>query len=114
MAIVRSEGFYEEGFYDNENPLTPAGIEPATFRFVTQHLNHCATAVLQWYSLYQKVREKLVKWATTQMRSQIYKGMSDTRDIAPVILIFDTTHMSGGFHAPVALPPQNEALVSSE
>jgi len=28
-----------------ENPLTPAGIEPATFRFVTQHLNHCATAV---------------------------------------------------------------------
>ena len=24
---------------------TPAGIEPATFRFVTQHLNHCATAV---------------------------------------------------------------------
>jgi len=28
-----------------KNPLTPAGIEPATFRFVTQHLNHCATAV---------------------------------------------------------------------
>jgi len=28
-----------------KNPLTLAGIEPATFRFVTQHLNHCATAV---------------------------------------------------------------------
>ena len=28
-----------------KHPLTPAGIEPATFRFVTQHLNHCATAV---------------------------------------------------------------------
>jgi hypothetical protein len=27
------------------NPLTPAGIEPATFRFVAQNLNHCATAV---------------------------------------------------------------------
>ena len=25
--------------------MTPAGIEPATFRFVSQHLNHCATAV---------------------------------------------------------------------
>jgi len=24
--------------------MTLAGIEPATFRFVTQHLNHCATA----------------------------------------------------------------------
>ena len=27
-----------------KNPLTPAGIDPATFRFVAQHLNHCATA----------------------------------------------------------------------
>ena len=28
-----------------KNQLTPAGIEPATFRFVAQHLNHCVTAV---------------------------------------------------------------------
>jgi len=28
-----------------KNPLTPAEIEPATFRFVAQHLNNCATAV---------------------------------------------------------------------
>ena len=28
-----------------KNPLTPAGIETATFRFVAQHFNHCATAV---------------------------------------------------------------------
>jgi len=27
------------------DPLTLAGIEPATFRIVAQHLNHCATAV---------------------------------------------------------------------
>ena len=26
-------------------PVTPAGSEPVTFRFVAQHLNHCATAV---------------------------------------------------------------------
>jgi hypothetical protein len=25
--------------------MTPAGVETATFRFVEQHLNHCATAV---------------------------------------------------------------------
>ena len=29
--------------------MTPAGIEPATLRFVAQHLNHCATAVPRTY-----------------------------------------------------------------
>jgi len=42
-AIVRSEVFMSM-----KNPLTPAGIEPATFRFVAQHLNHCATVVPSW------------------------------------------------------------------
>jgi hypothetical protein len=28
-----------------KNPLTPVGIEAATFRIIAQHLNHCATAV---------------------------------------------------------------------
>jgi hypothetical protein len=28
-------------------PMTPDGIEPATFRFVAQRLNHCAT--VHWY-----------------------------------------------------------------
>jgi len=32
-------------FMSMKNPLTLDGIESATFRFVSQHLNHCATAV---------------------------------------------------------------------
>ena len=28
-----------------KNSPTPAGIEPAIFWFVAQHLNHCATTV---------------------------------------------------------------------
>jgi len=32
-------------FMSMKNPLTPAGIEPATFRFVAQHLNHCPISV---------------------------------------------------------------------
>jgi len=47
--------------------MTPAGIEPVTFRFIAQHLNHCATMIprildsnihifttTQWDGPYQK------------------------------------------------------------
>ena len=30
------------GYVNEKFLMTPAGIEPATFRFVAQHLNHCA------------------------------------------------------------------------
>jgi hypothetical protein len=39
-AIVRSEELGRR-----KNPVKPSGIEPATFRFVAQYLNHCDTAV---------------------------------------------------------------------
>jgi hypothetical protein len=38
-AIVRPEGLCQW-----KVPVTPSGVDPATFRFVVQYLNHCATA----------------------------------------------------------------------
>jgi len=43
-----------------KNPLTPAGIEPATFRFVAQHLNHCATASYVGVNI-NNIGEKILK-----------------------------------------------------
>jgi hypothetical protein len=35
-------------------PITPSGIEPATFRLVAQYLNHCDTAVLHVHKAHIK------------------------------------------------------------
>jgi len=32
--------------------MTPAGIEPATFRFVAQHLNHCTSVVPHYITMH--------------------------------------------------------------
>jgi len=54
-----------------KNPLAPAGIEPATFRFVTQHLNHRATA--QSLVLVLNFSMEKVKIATDLAISSIVK-----------------------------------------
>jgi len=35
-----------------KNPLTPAGIEPAIFRFLAQHRNHCAIYNIYYIYIY--------------------------------------------------------------
>ena len=63
-----------------KNPLTPAGIEPATYRFVAHHLNHCATAVPQYkkYIIYLK---KGVLSKLTQL--ELFSAYFDTPNYQP-------------------------------
>ena len=42
-----------------KNPVTPAGIEQATFRFVAQYLNHCATAVAKKVKVKDKNKKEI-------------------------------------------------------
>ena len=51
-----------------KNPLTPAGIEPATFRIVAQHLSHCAIALAPppFCTYTTKINPKLPYYFITQ------------------------------------------------
>jgi len=50
-------------------PMTPAGIEPTTFRFVAQHLNHCATAVPEIITQYARYEHESGKFTLNQRGS---------------------------------------------
>jgi len=65
--------------------MTPTGIEPATFRFVAHHLNHCATAVpgtrhITWKIIQNKMKcAALVKFCILGEQDGRYKcGISIT------------------------------------
>jgi len=44
-VLISVGGWVDPMAMSMKNPQTPAGIEPAAFRFVAQHLSDCATAV---------------------------------------------------------------------
>ena len=59
--------------------LTPAGIEPATYRFVAQFLNHCATAVPHLaYSLVNIVTELSQLLRTLITKSKVIYSLTRT------------------------------------
>jgi len=63
--------FDRKDFISMKNPLTPAGIDPATFRFVAQHLNHCATAVPP-----ENSKSRIILSSITKQWSLVHSGLS--------------------------------------
>ena len=63
-----------------KNPLTQAGIEPATFRFVAQHLNHCAAAVPHTLT---GTDTKAHQGPNTKIRTNHHKQTSNRRRLRP-------------------------------
>jgi len=62
--------------------MTPAGIEPATFQFVAQHLNHYATAV-------PTIGRSCVEIADTarQMKRQLHDALTASTIAACVVTL---------------------------
>jgi len=71
--------------------MTPAGIKPATFRFVPQHLNHCATAVPLYVYIYICIQLKL----TLEHATKTQRGSRVT-----VLPFFNRGARWGGWSAP--------------
>jgi len=69
--------------YQLKIPMTPAGIETATFRFVAQYLNHCATAVPDFSFHYIYVSSQQHKYSPSMRHA-----LGQTRLLQPPLLTF--------------------------
>jgi len=55
--------------------MTPSEIEPATFRFVAQQLNHCATAVpnnIKVFKIKMNVKRKMLSCLGKHWKRKVY------------------------------------------
>ena len=78
--------------------MTPAGIEPATFRFVAQHFNHCATAFPKssfTAALFVQADGMIIRWLNANQRSSVSK--TKTRSTSNV-----------RSEVPTAIPPNED------
>jgi len=93
--MSRPQGHSAIGRILCQYPLTPAEIETATYRFVIQHLNHCATAVPETRRvLYQNQFEKLCISLAFIIRIYFVVGEEEEvpYDVQNSMMKFHSTH----------------------
>jgi hypothetical protein len=79
-TIVRSEGLRQRKI-----PITPSGIEPATFWFVAQQLNHCASAVP--LGVHDHVLNKLRNSSSCFWRDSEWSVLLTVSSVTPIHII---------------------------
>ena len=67
-----------------KNPLTPVGIEPANFRFVARHPNHCDTAVP--YHAQRLYKLTCIEFTKCRVRYRIKTGVQGRSLPLPTLL----------------------------
>jgi len=67
--------------------MTPAGIEPATFRFVAQLLNHCATAVPR------TIDHNETKWSFEVAGALETEKWTPNKRLSPVVMYLHAVYL---------------------
>ena len=97
-------------FMSIKNPLTPAWIEPATFRFVAQHLSHCAVSRSYYFKRhsFQITVASLISNAVSGGRHNIANVDGTIRISKPGVStrFFLSTHSSRAVQRPAQPPIQ--------
>jgi len=130
LVLISVRGWFDPRaigrmFMSMKNPLMPAGIEPETFRFVAQHLNHCATAprlrVVDWndaphlFKLTRPFRRKTKSGfracAITFETQSNFFGHAVKEDICKLLSVLHTLRVTAG---PGVNPPLLDRCVEKE
>ena len=91
LSCCRLDRTLRKNFMSMKSRMISTGIEPATFRFLAQRFNHCATAVL--VPLWRRVKSKVK--CTLVQALRLSSGRTAVKENTGIALLFLTTSLEG-------------------